>query len=41
VPERTEHLVATAIETAEANANLGKAIDITKDATVGDFVDDR
>jgi len=41
VPQRTENLVATAIETAEENANLGKAIDINKDATVGNFVDDR
>jgi hypothetical protein len=41
VPERTEHLVKTAIETAEANANIGQAIDIAKDGIVEDFVDDR
>ena len=41
VPKRTEHLVARAIENAESSANVSKAIDITKDAIVEDFVDDR
>jgi len=41
VPERTEHLLAKAIENAVSNANLSKAININKDATVVDFVDDR
>jgi len=41
VPERTEHLIADAIENAESNANLGKAIDIAKDGIVENFVDDR
>ena len=41
VPERTEHLVANAIENAESNANVGQAINIAKDGIVEDFVDDR
>jgi len=41
VPERTETLVAEAIETTIANANTTLALDIAKDAIVEDFVDDR
>jgi hypothetical protein len=41
VPERTEVLVAEAIETTIANANTTLALDIAKDAIVEDFADDR
>jgi len=41
VPERTEVLVAEAIEAAIANANTTVALNIVKDAIVEDFADDR